>query len=636
MLNRDDIFVNFTTTSSVALEWAGPADQGIGLWNLLWQVIIAKELARRLDVYPDASISGLTAHGLASLIIADLWLNNLEVVMTDARLSSTALKKADTPEEQKKADDYKEQGNRALAAKQFQQAVDLYTKAMEIDLTNPIYRTNRAVAQLSLDNNTGARNDASIARQLDPRYAKAWHWLGASCLKMDNLKEAIYAYQRALDLSGGNASEAMKQGLADAKAKRESEYQAVEQESSPARKHSLRMKIFEEDWDIDQRHAEFHSLVHERQIEGLLLFAERMKWPYVNEVRDYAEDVYANLRSGKSIQFHLHDWVFGLTLPGKWMAFKIMTALILCTPSITAQVGIARFYECGLVLPHKSYWRARTVLARVLGCLPNVISLCGWIGPCPAVEFQPAALPSEAHRMHIRLKARRVAPIKSASEAEDNVIHIGGSDHYEATRIGPEEEIPAYIADIQDDSHWAIPEPPVRDLSTCTLEAVRLKKMPLDINAAERSADGGLADDETNSEVEYRASLVFKLDHDPQQITYTLYTNPVFVTLPPCHGGPKGPHEVHLRELARFQKNLWGVGDLREHVADTADAQEEEGGGVMIINARGTGCEMLARAWCAERGRNAVIRRTGGPCFVCAYRAASKTSLGVGVLIWVS
>ena len=160
--------------------------------------------------------------------------------------------------------------------------------------------------------------------------------------------------------------------------------------------------------------------------------------------------------------------------------------------------------------------------------------------------------------------------------------------------------------------------------------------MPLDMNVAERSANGGLVDDETNSEAEYRASLVFKLDNDPQPTTYTLYTNPVFVTLPPCHAGPKGPHEAHLRELPRFQNNLWSVGNLREHVADTTDVQEEEGGRVMIINATGNGCEILARAWCAERGRNAVIRRTGGPCFVCAYHAASRTSLGVGVLIWVS
>ena len=50
----------------------------------------------------------------------------------------------------------------------------------------------------------------------------------------------------------------------------------------------------DEDWDIAFMVAELHSHVHERQVEGLLLFAERMKWPYINEVRDYTEDIYGN------------------------------------------------------------------------------------------------------------------------------------------------------------------------------------------------------------------------------------------------------------------------------------------------------------------------------------------------------
>jgi hypothetical protein len=44
--------------------------------------------------------------------------------------------------------------------------------------------------------------------------------------------------------------------------------------------------------------------VHEQQVDGLLFFAERMKWPYINETRDYAEDVYADLRSGDTIPMH--------------------------------------------------------------------------------------------------------------------------------------------------------------------------------------------------------------------------------------------------------------------------------------------------------------------------------------------
>ena len=55
---------------------------------------------------------------------------------------------------------------------------------------------------------------------------------------------------------------------------------------------------------------ETHSHVHQQQVDGLLHFAERMKWSYINETRDYAEDAYAKLRSGDATPIHLHDWLF--------------------------------------------------------------------------------------------------------------------------------------------------------------------------------------------------------------------------------------------------------------------------------------------------------------------------------------
>jgi hypothetical protein len=84
-----------------------------------------------------------------------------------------------------------------------------------------------------------------------------------------------------------------------------------------------------------------------------------------------------------------------------------------------------------------------------------------------------------------------------------------------------------------------------------------------------------------------------------------------------------------MRELPRFQKNIWSIERLKDHTAEDDDDDE-----VMVINATGKGAEVLARAWCSERGKSAVIRRTGGPCFVCAVRAASRGNLGTGVLIW--
>ena len=75
----------------------------------------------------------------------------------------------------------------------------------------------------------------------------------------------------------------------------------------PKNRNELRLTFLDQEWDLAGKTWEIHSHVHDRQVEGLLLFAERMKWPYMNKLQEFAEDVYANLRSGTVIDVHLHD-----------------------------------------------------------------------------------------------------------------------------------------------------------------------------------------------------------------------------------------------------------------------------------------------------------------------------------------
>jgi hypothetical protein len=513
-----------------------------------------------------------------------------------------------------------------MQSEQYQKAVDLYTEAMKIDLSNPIYRANRSAALLSLGKVEEANNDALVTTQLDPKYAKGWARLGLTELKLGNGTRAEAAYQRAIETSGSEVTELMKQGLADAKALVEKDIKAIETETDETKKEFLRSNFLDHKWDIVGKVPELHSLVHEQQVDGLLRFAECIKWPYINEVRDYAEDAYGNLRSGETLPLHLHDWLFGLTLPGKWMAFKIMSALILCTPSLQGTISPAKYYECGLSLPKQSHWRVQSVLGRVLGCLPGVISLCGWIGPCPSVEFIP---PFPESPRFVRLKARHIA-LTNFEDTEDDTIYLGdGGDHY-MQRIQPGEEIHDFIAQMQDPGNWIIPEAPMQEVSTVIIKSIRLKKLPLEANIAAMSANGELNEKQLAEEVEYRATIIFSIDNNEDPVSYTLYSNPLFVTLPPCHPGAGGRHAIHLRELPRFQKLVWTVERLKDHTPEDFDED------VMIINATGKGSEVLARAWCSERGKNAVIRRVGGPCFACAVRGAGKGGLRLGVLIWVS
>src|ERR1700683_3494610 len=78
------------------------------------------------------------------------------------------------------------------------------------------------------------------------------------------------------------------------------------------------------------------SRVQARQIEGLLRFAEIMKWPHLSEMRDYVENAYVDLVGGKTVKVDLWDWLFGIMLPGKFYASKIMSVLVTATPSLSS------------------------------------------------------------------------------------------------------------------------------------------------------------------------------------------------------------------------------------------------------------------------------------------------------------
>jgi hypothetical protein len=367
-------------------------------------------------------------------------------------------------------------------------------------------------------------------------------------------------------------------------------------------------------YNLQGNDVQIHSLVHERQVEGLLRFAELMRWPFMDETRQFAEDVYGNLRSGSKVQVELWDWLFGTVLPGKWFAFKVMAALVLATLSL-ASIGVSKYFNSGLSLDKKCYWRSRTVLGRVLGSMPGVKTISGWIGPCIAVDGPK--------QKYIQLKARRVAP-----PLNDDVIRVGGYDPdegEESLRPKPNEDIHAYMAEVMDEIRWTTPEPPILQTTMCKVDKVRLKALPFE---TETFANGkNLTPVEIEEETEYRASIDFIIN-DSTPVTYTLYTNPIFITAPPCY---EGPHRVHARELAKFHRNSWNVDDLKDATAENYDAER-----VLVINATGQGAETLARAWCSERGKSAIIRRSPGPCYTCAYNAASTKGLGVNVLIWVS
>lgn len=110
-------------------------------------------------------------------------------------------------------------GNAAMQKKDYQTAVDNYTKALEICPLNAIYLSNRAAAYSGMSKHEFAKNDAELATATDPKYTKAWSRLGLARYALGDAKGAMEAYQQGIDAEGNGGSEAMKKGFETAKRK---------------------------------------------------------------------------------------------------------------------------------------------------------------------------------------------------------------------------------------------------------------------------------------------------------------------------------------------------------------------------------------------------------------------------------
>jgi hypothetical protein len=346
-----------------------------------------------------------------------------------------------------------------------------------------------------------------------------------------------------------------------------------------------------------------YSVGHAKQAEGLIRFGEAMSWPYMDEARQYIETAYQDLSSGRgTVGFDMCDWLFGLVLPGKIFRHRIMSCLVYASPSIRS-FKPAPYWENGIVVKNKSYWPKRTVLGRVLGGLRNPRSVCGWIGLLPA--------PSGGNFAGwIRLSARRVDIPVPVATLQTSLESLG----FEEDSVSETSE--SILASITDPNEWIQPALPstTAGLASCTtFKGIHLTEVPLTTTVA------GAAISNLPKE-EYRASLDFEINGTPTR--YTLFSNPVFVSAPPC----VGTHTMHRRRAAKCLRHIIKAADLKE--AYPAGDQ------LVIIDAQGDGEEVVARAWCAERARHAVIRRGRDCCFVCAITLAeSRTGLGIKVLI---
>ena len=103
------------------------------------------------------------------------------------------------------AERYKSQGNTALQAGQYPEAIELYTKAIGLEPSNAVYFSNRAAAFASLKRWREALDDSHEVVTLKPDWVKGWVRRGSAFTGLGKHEEARKAYLKATQLEPGNA-----------------------------------------------------------------------------------------------------------------------------------------------------------------------------------------------------------------------------------------------------------------------------------------------------------------------------------------------------------------------------------------------------------------------------------------------
>jgi stress-induced-phosphoprotein 1 len=117
------------------------------------------------------------------------------------------------------AEDFKAKGNAALQAKKFTEAIECYTKSINLDGSNEIYYSNRSAAYLSMGDAQNALNDAIACIGLNPNFTKGYSRKGSALHALKRFNDSIAAYEEGL--SKFPDDQGLKSGLEAAKKAKE-------------------------------------------------------------------------------------------------------------------------------------------------------------------------------------------------------------------------------------------------------------------------------------------------------------------------------------------------------------------------------------------------------------------------------
>ncbi|KAI0137769.1 hypothetical protein F4776DRAFT_663774 [Hypoxylon sp. NC0597] len=102
-------------------------------------------------------------------------------------------------------DELKALGNKAIAEKKFDEAIDAFTKAISLDPNNHVLYSNRSAAYASKKDWANALKDAEKTTEIKPDWPRGWGRKGAALHGSGDLLGASEAYEEGLKYDPNNA-----------------------------------------------------------------------------------------------------------------------------------------------------------------------------------------------------------------------------------------------------------------------------------------------------------------------------------------------------------------------------------------------------------------------------------------------
>jgi tetratricopeptide (TPR) repeat protein len=180
----------------------------------------------------------------SSFSVVSEWDKSQPLSTTHSRVNVALPTPTSTDAEQREAEKAKVLGNQLMAQRQYQQAYEAYTKALQYSPNGSqshVYYSNRAAALCYLERYEEAAHDSQKSLHLKPEYGKAHARLGLSRFFMNDFPGAIQAYNAALIHDPNNA--ASKSYLAKAKLKWEQQGNLVASQVGSNEQHTMVLDV---------------------------------------------------------------------------------------------------------------------------------------------------------------------------------------------------------------------------------------------------------------------------------------------------------------------------------------------------------------------------------------------------------